>query len=158
MAASDQKASFETLEVNKKARRDYEILETIEAGISLLGSELKSIRQGGLSLRESYVQVLKGECFLMNAHVAPYVFASVQPPDPYRTRKLLLHKKEIEKLGTKIQLKGLTLIPLRAYVNPKGKVKMELALGKGKKTHDKRHDIKTKEATRDMERMLKGRI
>lgn len=145
----------ETLEVNKKARREYEIIETLEAGISLLGSELKSIRGGGLSLKESYIQIKAGECFLMNAHIAPYAFTSVQPPDPYRTRKLLLHKREIERLGARNQQKGLTMIPLSAYSNAKGKVKIQLGVGRGKKLHDKRQDLKSKEADRAMERALK---
>ncbi|HMO17293.1 MAG TPA: SsrA-binding protein SmpB [Oligoflexia bacterium] len=152
---SGDESYSETLEVNKKARREYEILETLEAGISLLGSELKSIRSGGLSLKESYVQIKSGECFLMNAHIAPYAFTSVSPPDPYRTRKLLLHKREIERLGSKNQQKGLTMIPLSCYSNAKGKVKIQLGVGRGKKLHDKREDMKSKEATRSMERVLK---
>ena len=153
--AEKEKAERKDLEVNKKARRDYEIMEVLEAGISLLGSELKSIKNGGLSLQESYIQIKGGEVFLTGAHVAPYVFTGIQPPDPYRMRKLLLHKKEIEKLGTKIKLKGLTLIPLKAYQNEKGKVKIEIALGKGKKTHDKRADVKEKAVKRSLERVMK---
>ncbi len=155
MAQGSEK-SFENIEVNKKARRDYEILETLEAGISLLGSELKSIRQGGISLQESYIQITNNECFLVQAHVTPYAFTTVQPPDPYRKRKLLLHKKEIIKLGNQVQRKGLTLIPLKIYINPRGKVKVEIGLGRGKKVHDKRADIKAKETARNLERMIKS--
>jgi SsrA-binding protein len=158
MAASSSQSKFESIEVNKKARRDYEIIETLEAGISLLGSELKSIRQGGISLQESYVQVTNGECFLVHAHVSPYAFTSVQPPDPYRSRKLLLHKREIEKLAIQVQRKGLTIVPLRVYINPRGKVKVEIGLGRGKKIHDKRADIKNKESARDLERALKRKM
>jgi SsrA-binding protein len=153
----DYEKSFENIEVNKKARRDYEILETLEAGISLLGSELKSIRQGGISLQESYIQISNNECFLVQAHVTPYAFATVQPPDPYRKRKLLLHKKEIIKLGTQVQRKGLTLIPLKVYINPRGKVKLQIGLGRGKKIHDKRADVKAKESARKLERVLKSK-
>lgn len=148
--------SFESVEVNKKARRDYEILEKHEAGISLLGPELKSIRLGGISLQESYVQVINGECFLLQAHVTPYAFTTVQAPDPYRKRKLLLHKREILKLATQVQRKGLTLVPMRVYINPKGKVKIEIGLGRGKKNHDKRADIKAKENARSLDRVLKS--
>jgi SsrA-binding protein len=149
------KAEKKDLEVNKKARRDYEIIEVLEAGISLLGSELKSIKNGGLSLQESFIQIKSGEVYLTGAHVAPYVFTGIQAPDPYRSRKLLLHKKEIEKLGSKVQQKGLTLVPLKAYQNEQGRVKIELALGKGKKLHDKRQDTKNKEVSRKLDRVMK---
>lgn len=154
--SKNTESSLDNIEVNKKARRDYEILDTLEAGISLLGSELKSIRQGGISLQESYVQIINNECFLLQAHITPYAFTSVNPPDPYRKRKLLLHKREIVKLSQQVQRKGLTIIPLKVYINPKGKVKIEIGLGKGKKVHDKRADVKSKEASRKLERVLKS--
>lgn len=155
--AEKQKAEKKDLEVNKKARRDYEILEVLEAGISLLGSELKSIKNGGLSLQESYIQVKNGEVYLSGAHVSPYSFTGVQAPDPYRTRKLLLHKKQIEKFAAQVQQKGLTIIPLKAYQNEQGRVKIEIALGRGKKIHDKRQDIKDKAISRKLDRVLKSR-
>jgi SsrA-binding protein len=155
--AEKEKAERKDLEVNKKARRDYEILEVLEAGISLLGSELKSMKNGGLSLQESYIQIKKGEVYLTGAHIAPYVHTGIQPPDPYRSRKLLLHKREIEKLSEKIKLRGLTLVPLKAYQNEKGRIKLEIALGKGKKLHDKRADVKSKAVKRSLERVLKQR-
>lgn len=145
----------EVVEVNKKARRDYEILESLEVGISLLGSELKSSRKGGLSLRESYVQVKGNECYLTNAHIAPYEFSRGENIDPYRERKLLLHKREIIKFAAKMQAKGLTLIPLRAYLNDKGRMKLEIGLGKGKKLYDKRADIKEKTVQKKLDRVLK---
>ncbi len=153
--AEKVKAERKDLENNKKARRDYEIIEVIEAGISLLGSELKSIKSGGLSLQESYIVVKNGEVFLTGAHIAPYTFTGIQPPDPYRSRKLLLHRKEIEKLNSKVQQKGLTIVPLKAYQNEKGLIKIEIALGKGKKVHDKRQDLKQKEVSRKLDRVLK---
>ena len=153
--AEKEKAERKDLENNKKARRDYEIIEVLEAGISLLGSELKSIKSGGLSLQESYIVVKNGEVFLTGAHISPYSFTGIQPPDPYLSRKLLLHRKEIEKLSSKVQQKGLTLIPLKAYQNEKGLIKIEVALGKGKKVHDKRQDMKQKEVSRKLDRVLK---
>ncbi len=150
-------AIAEIIEVNKKARRDYEILESLEVGISLLGSELKSSRKGGMSLRESYVQVKGKECFLTNAHIAPYEFARGEQIDPYRERKLLLHRREILKFAAKMQTKGLTLIPLRAYLNDKGRLKLEIGLGRGKKLYDKRADIKEKTVQKKLDRVLKGR-
>lgn len=153
---ADAKPESKDLEVNKKARRDYEIIEVLEAGISLLGSELKSIKKGGLSLQESFIQIKNAEVFLTGAHVAPYTHTGIEQPDPYRNRKLLLHKSEIEKLSSKIKLKGLTLIPLKAYQNTRGKIKIQIALGRGKKLHDKRQDVKSKEASRKLDRVLKS--
>ena len=150
-------AIAEVLEVNKKARRDYEILESLEVGISLLGSELKSSRNGGMSLRESYVVIKGNECFLTNAHIAPYEFARGENVDPYRERKLLLHRREILKLAAKMQTKRLTLIPLRSYLNSKGRLKLEIGLGKGKKLYDKRADIKEKTVQKKLDRVLKNR-
>ena len=150
-------AISEVVEVNKKARKDYEILESLEVGISLLGSELKSSRVGGMSLRESYVLIRSNECFLSNAHIAPYEFSRGDKVDPYRERKLLLHRREILKLAAKMQTKGLTLIPLRAYFNSRGKLKLEIGLGKGKKLYDKRADIKEKTVQKKLDRVLKSR-
>ncbi|MCB0322231.1 MAG: SsrA-binding protein SmpB [Bdellovibrionales bacterium] len=145
------------VDVNKKARHDYEIISTAEAGIVLTGSEVKSIRQNGVSLRDSYVRMKGTECYLVGAHVAPYAFAGLNAHEPYRERKLLLHRREIERLGAQVQTKGLTLIPLRIYFNPKGRCKLEIGVGRGKKLHDKRQDQKAKEARRDMERALRTR-
>jgi len=140
--------------VNKKARRDYEVLDKFEAGISLQGSEVKSIRAGSTNLKESYVRVQKGEIFLVGCHISPYSHAPVDAHEPGRDRKLLLHRREIDRLIGQVEQKGLTLIPLRMYFKG-GRCKIEIALGKGKKLHDKRGDMKKKEAEREMERFIK---
>ena len=156
--SSSKKADsgLKIIESNKKAWRDYEILETQEAGIQLYGSEVKSIRNGGISLAESYIKTKSGECFLVDCHVAPYGFSRKDEVDPYREKKLLLHKKEIVKLDAKIRQKGLTLIPLKIYFNEDGRCKIELGLGKGKKAHDKRDSIRAKENERYLKRVLKN--
>jgi SsrA-binding protein len=139
---------------NKKARRNYDILETFEAGIALVGSEVKSLRAGKSSMNESYARIADGEIWLVQFHISPYTHANVFNHDPIRPRKLLLHKQEIRRLIGKITEKGLTLVPLRAYFK-NGRAKVELALGKGKKIHDKREDLKRKAVKRDMEREFK---
>ena len=144
------------IDVNKKARRDYEILDRFEAGIALLGSEVKSIRTGGVSLRDSYIRFKSGECFLVGCHISPYKFSRNDAHDPYRDRKLLLHGREISRLASQVQAKGLTAVPLSIYFNLKGRCKLELGLGKGKKLYDKREDIKEREAKRALDRMRKG--
>ena len=159
MSKSSSKNSdpnFKIIESNKKAWRDYEVLETVEAGIQLYGGEVKSIRNGGISLSESYVKIMSQECYLVACHIAPYTFSRKSEVDPYRERRLLLHKKEIEKLDAKARQKGLTLIPLKVYFNSDGRCKIELGLGKGKKAHDKRDSIKAKENERYLKRILKA--
>jgi SsrA-binding protein len=142
----------QVIDVNKKARHDYEILDILEAGIVLSGSEVKSIRGNGISLRDSYVRLKNGECFLVDAHVAPYKFAAQDAHEPYRDRKLLLAKKEIGKLSVQVQAKGLSVVPLSIYFNAKGRCKLEIGVARGRKLHDKRQDIKEKEARRDIDR------
>ncbi len=143
------------IESNKKARRDYEIIDKFEAGMSLLGSEVKSIRNNGISLKESYIKIKRNECYLVRCHIAPYSFARKQDLDPYRERKLLIKKSQIIRLHAKIQQKGLTLVPLKVYFNAKGLCKVELGLGKGKKSHDKRQDIKKREVDKKLRRIMK---
>ena len=143
------------IESNKKARRDYEIIDKFEVGMSLLGSEVKSIRNNGISLKESYIKIKRSECYLVRCHIAPYSFARKQDLDPYRERKLLIKKSQIIRLHAKIQQKGLTLVPLKVYFNAKGLCKVELGLGKGKKTHDKRQDIKKREVDKKLRRIMK---
>jgi len=143
------------IESNKKARRDYEIVDKLEAGIQLLGCEVKSIRNNGISLAESYIKIKKTECFLVRCHIAPYKFAGKQDVDVYRERKLLLHKKQIERMNSKIQQKGLTVVPLKVFFNAKGLCKIELGLAKGKKSHDKRQDIKKREVDKKLRRIMK---
>jgi len=145
-----------TIEVNKQARRNYELVDTFEAGIELLGAEVKSIREGGISLKDSYIRFKKGECFLVSCHVAPYRFARQADIDPYRDRKLLLHKREIVRMSSQVQQKGLTAVPLKIYFNKEGRCKVELALGRGKKLHDKRQDVKKRDAQREMQRAIKN--
>ncbi len=140
---------------NKKAWHDYFIEDRYEAGISLLGSEVKSLRMGKVSLGDSYAKIKNGEIFLVDAHISPYPYANQFNHDPLRPRKLLLHKREIRRLTGKVQEKGFTLIPLRLYFSD-GKVKVELGLAKGKKQYDKREVLKRKAIEREMERGRKG--
>jgi len=140
---------------NKKAFHNYFIEETYQAGISLLGSEVKSLREGKVNLGDSYGDIKRSELFLVDAHISPYPQANRLNHNPLRTRKLLLHKKEIKRLIGKVEQKGYTLIPVKLYfVN--GKVKVDLALAKGKKLFDKRETLKKKTMEREMERGRKG--
>ncbi|MEW6140691.1 MAG: SsrA-binding protein SmpB [Thermodesulfobacteriota bacterium] len=141
---------------NRKARFNFEIEDTIEAGIALQGSEVKSLRSGKANLSDSYGKFRDGEVFLVDAHISPYEQANRQNHDPVRDRKLLLHKREIRKLMGKVTERGYSLIPLQLYFK-QGKVKVLLGLGKGKKTFDKREAIKKKDQRRELERMLKFR-
>jgi SsrA-binding protein len=139
---------------NRRARHDYEILETIEAGIALTGTEVKSIREGRVQLTDSYARIDNEEAYLYNMHVNPYENGGRFNHEPTRARKLLLHKAEILRLFGKVQIKGLTLIPLAVYFS-KGRVKVELGIGRGKKTIDRREDVATREAKREIERAMK---
>ena len=141
--------------VNKKASRAYILLERFEAGIALQGTEVKSLRAGEVSLKESFAFVKNEEVFIKNMHIKPYKHGNINNHDPLRLRKLLLHKGEIQRLTGKVQERGLTLVITKIYLNERGKVKVELALAKGKSTHDKRQDIKKREAGRDIARALK---
>ncbi len=142
---------------NRKAYHDYYILETYEAGIVLKGTEVKSAKQGRINLKDSYAIIDNGEVFLLNAHISPYSHGNIHNHDPRRTRKLLLHKKEIMKLYGKIKEKGLTLIPLKAYIK-NGKIKIELGLCKGKKKYDKRAEIRKRDLEREMRYELKSQF
>ena len=139
---------------NRRAFHDYEVLETLEAGIVLLGTEIKSLRYHGGSLQDSFVSIEKGEAFLKNSSIAPYKFGNVFNHEEKRNRKLLLHFYEIAKLKKVIEQKGLTIIPLAMYLK-KGLVKVKIAIAKGKKLHDKRASIKEKEQKRSIERAFK---
>lgn len=141
---------------NRKARHDYFIEETYEAGIALAGTEVKSIRQGKANLKDSYAMVEKGEIFLYNMHVSPYEKGNIFNKDPLRVRKLLLNKREISKLAGYVAEKGYSLVPLSIYLSH-GLVKVELAVAKGKKLYDKRQDIAKKDAQREMDRQFKAR-
>jgi SsrA-binding protein len=152
---SDKGEGFKIVSDNRQARFLYEILETYEAGIELKGTEVKSIREGKANLRDGYALIRNGEAWLINVHISPYSMTSQYfNHEPLRTRKLLLHKQEIRKLLGKVQQKGLTLVPLKMYLK-KGRVKLSIGLGRGKKLHDKRDDLKQRQDKRDMERALK---
>jgi SsrA-binding protein len=144
----------DTIGVNKQARRLYEIFETFEAGISLVGSEVKSLRAGHVSFKDGYVQFKNGSAFLVGVHISPFDKAGeFDQHDPERARQLLLHKREIEALRTKTEQKGLTVIPMKMYFS-RGKVKVQIGLGRGKNVHSKKQDLKDKDIARDTARQL----
>jgi len=143
--------------VNRKARHDYEILETYEAGLVLTGPEVKSVRQGKVSLAEAYARVNKGELWLYNMHIAPYDPVLQRNYDPRQPRKLLMHRREIDRLMGLTQQRGLTLIPLRIYFNERGYAKVELGLARGKRKVDRRREIMEREIKREVDRALRGR-
>ena len=142
---------------NRKARRDYEILETMEAGLVLVGTEVKSLREGHAQLKDSFAAIDDGELYLYNAHINPYRMGNRFNHEPTRTRKLLMHEREIRRLIGKIREKGLTLIPLRLYFNDSGRVKVELGLARGKRSYDKRREIAERDAKREMRRAVKDK-
>ena len=148
--------SIKTVSTNRKARHDYFILDEYEAGLVLRGSEIKSIRAGHISIKESYIKIDEREAWLVNAHIAMYEPASRQNHDPLRPRKLLLHKKELQKLWDEVRQKGVTIIPLRVYIK-NGKAKIEIAAAKGKKKYDKRAELARKTAEMEMRRQIKSR-
>ncbi len=149
------KKSESELVSNRRARYDYEILETYEGGISLEGTEIKSLRNHGGSLQDAFVQIIRGEAWLKNASIAPYAFGNIHNHEERRDRKLLLHKSEIEKLKRSTDQKGLTIVPLAIYLS-KGRAKVKIGVARGKKQHDKRSAIKEREQKRSIERVLKG--
>ena len=147
----------QTITVNRAARHEYFVLETYEAGIELYGTEIKSIRNGSVNLKESWADIQNGEVFINGMHISPYEKGNIFNKDPFRVRKLLLHRKEINKLMGKIKQEGLTLIPLSLYFK-KQYVKVELGLCKGKKLYDKRESMAKRDAKRDIDRAMKERI
>lgn len=149
-------ANNKIVATNRKAYHDYHVGETYEAGIALTGTEIKSVRQGMVSLRDSFARVESGEVLLYNMNISPYEAGNRFNHEPRRTRKLLLHKSEIRKLATKTQEKGFTLIPLKVYLKG-GRAKVELALAKGKRLYDKREDIKKRDVMRQVDRVIKDR-
>ncbi|MGQ9616115.1 MAG: SsrA-binding protein SmpB [Spirochaetota bacterium] len=144
-----------TLATNKKAYHDYTVLQKIEAGIVLQGTEVKSAKSGNVNLKDGFAFVKNGEMFLRNVHISPYPFGNRINHDPLRERKLLLHKREISKLEARVREKGFTLIPLRVYTK-KGRIKVELGLVKGKKLYDKREAIRKKDQSRDLKGYPQG--
>ncbi len=153
--ASDEKAKTKVIADNRRARHEYEILETFEAGISLVGTEVKSLRGGQANLQDAFARVEEGEVWLYNCHISPYDKGNRFNHDPVRKRRLLMHRREIFKLKSKIQEKGLTLIPLRLYF--KGSLaKVALALAKGKQLYDKRQAVSKRDSKRQLERVMKS--
>ncbi len=140
---------------NKKAYHDYFILDTYEAGIELRGTEIKSVRKGSTNLKDAFIRIKNDEAYIENMHIAPYEQGNRFNHEPLRTRKLLLHRKEIKKLQKEVKENGLTIIPTKLYFNT-SKLKVEIALARGKKLYDKRQDLKAKDAKRDVERALKN--
>jgi len=156
LAREKAKSEIQNIAENRKARHDYFIEESFEAGIVLVGSEVKSCRAGRVNLKDSYAQVQNGELFLYNCHISPYEQANRMNHEPLRPRKLLMHKREIKRLLGLVQQKGFTLVPLRMYFK-KGKAKVELALVRGKKSYDKRADIAARDVKREMARAMRGK-
>ena len=140
---------------NKKARHDYTIVDTIEAGLVLTGTEIKSVRAARINLKDGYAQIKKGEAWLVNVHIAPYEEGNIWNQDPTRTRKLLLHKKQIAKLEGEVKGTGMTLVPLKVYIKD-GFAKVLIGLAKGKHDYDKRESIKRREHDRDLKRTMKA--
>jgi SsrA-binding protein len=153
---SAREAAQKHIAENRKAFHDYHILETFEAGIALLGTEVKSIREGRVNLRDSYAQVNRGEIFVYNVHIQPYSHRGYAEHEPLRARKLLLHAHEIRKLIGKTVERGMTMVPLRLYFK-NGRVKVALALAKGKQAHDKREAIKKREVERETRAAIRKR-
>jgi SsrA-binding protein len=147
---------MKSISVNKKAYFNYEILESLEAGISLLGSEVKAVREGRVTMKDTYADVRNGEIFLFGLHISPYEAANRFNHDPLRERKLLLHRREIRRLTGKIQERGLTLIPTKVLMTDKGLIKVELALAKGKKLYEKKEAMKERDTAREARAALKN--
>jgi SsrA-binding protein len=148
---------MKTIASNKKAYFNYEIIESLEAGIALVGSEVKSVRGGRVSLKDSYAEIKNGEVFLVHMNISPYEQANIFNHDPLRDKKLLLHRQEIKRLIGKIREKGYTLVPTKVFFNDKGKVKVEISLAKGKRTYEKKRAIKERELEREVRAELKRR-
>lgn len=156
MTAKDQ-GNYKVITVNRKARHDYHILETYEAGLVLKGTEVKSIRNSQISIKESYAQFKGNDLYIIDMHIAPYQFGNRYNLEPKRDRKLLLNKKELNGIRDNINTKGVTVVPLKLYFK-NGYAKLEIALAKGKKLYDKRRDLTEKAITREAERELKNKI
>ena len=152
--ADPKNANIKVVADNRKARHDYFIEDTCEAGMSLTGTEIKSVREGRIQLKDSYISIRHGEAWIKGMHISPYKYGNIFNVDPERDRKLLLHKAEIRKLFDKVRLKGYTLVPLRIYLRH-GRAKMEIALARGKNLYDKRETEKLRSAKREMEKALK---
>jgi SsrA-binding protein len=150
------RAGTSVIAENRRARHEYHLLDRLEAGIALTGTEIKSLREGGVTLQRAFAEIRDGEVFLVGAHIAEYAQGSIANHDPDRDRKLLLHRREIDSLIGKVRERGLTLVPTRMYWKD-GRAKVELALARGKEARDKRRDIAERDARRQVERALKER-
>ena len=148
---------MKTVATNKTAYHNYEILESFEAGVALLGSEVKAIREGRISLKESYAEVRGGDIFLVKCHISPYEAANIFNHEPLRERRLLLHKREIRKIGQKIKERGFTLVPTKVLFNDRGKVKIEIALVRGRREYEKRDVLKKRDTDREIRAEIKKR-
>ncbi len=146
---------MKSISVNKKAYFNYEIFDSLEAGIALQGSEVKSIKEGRISLKDSYAEIKNGEVLLVQCHISPYEAANRFNHDPLRPRKLLLHRREIKRLTGKIKEKGFTLVPTKVMLNDKGRIKIEISLAKGKRVYEKKDVIKERDRDRELRRELK---
>ena len=146
---------IKTIVSNRRAHHDYYVLEKFEAGIELRGTEVKSLRGGHMVLKDSYADIIDGQLFLVGAHISPYEQGTAWNHEPERTRRLLMHRREIDRLDAQVSEKGLTLVPLSVYFK-EGRAKVELGLCRGKQTIDKRHSIREREVKREMERAVKG--
>jgi SsrA-binding protein len=144
----------QTIALNRKARHDYLIEETLEAGIVLTGTEIKSVRAHKVNLADGYVRIERGEAWLVGAHIAPFEAGNRWNHESKRTRKLLLHRSQIVTLGVRVKSKGLTIVPLRLYIDDRGHAKLELGIGRGKKQYDRRRDIAERDSRREVEREL----
>ncbi len=154
--SSEESGRLKVVATNRNARRNYTVLDTYEAGIALVGSEVKSLREGKMELKDSYGDIRSGEAYLVGAHIAPYDYAHEGGHEPERMRKLLLHRREIDKIWGALAEKGLTLVPLRVYFKD-GRAKVELGLARGKTTVDKRHALRDREHQREMDRTARRR-
>ncbi|HMM49336.1 MAG TPA: SsrA-binding protein SmpB [Miltoncostaeaceae bacterium] len=152
---TDRDERFRDIARNRRATHEYEILERYEAGLALEGTEVKGLRERGATIRDAYVQIRDGEAWLVGAHIADYINSGQAGHDVMRTRKLLLHRREIEKLARAVAEKGLTIVPLRMYFS-KGLAKLEIGVGRGKSTYDKRRAIAERDAQRDAERAMRA--
>jgi SsrA-binding protein len=152
---TEKKNQGRTIAVNRPAFFNYDILETTEAGVELYGSEVKSIKEGRISLKDSYAEIKNGEVVLVQCHISPYEAANRFNHDPLRPRKLLLHRQEIKRLTGKIKEKGFTLVPTKVILNDKGRIKIEISLAKGKRVYEKRDVIKERDRDRELRRELK---
>jgi len=148
---------MKVIATNRRARHDYTVVETLETGIALMGTEVKSLREGRANLRGAFAVIEGHEVILRGLHISPYSHTSQQALDPHRDRKLLLHRREIRRLIGKVTEKGLTMVPLKLYFSDRGIAKVELALVKGKRQYDKRRDIAKRDADRDVQRAMKNK-